>query len=96
MTNPPSPLDIAHDPRLGRFSTRVEGQLCVLDYQLAGTLMVVVYTGVPAPVAGRGIAAALVRAAMDEARRRHWKVRPQCSYADLWLQRHPDYQDLRA
>ena len=25
-----------------------------------------------------------------------WKVVPQCSYADGWMHKHPDYADLRA
>jgi predicted GNAT family acetyltransferase len=49
---------------------------------------------VPAEVGGRGIASALVRAAMDAARAEGWKVVPACSYAAAWMQKHPEYRDL--
>ena len=43
---------------------------------------------------GRGIAAALVHAALAHARERGLKVRPDCSYAEAYMQRHPETLDL--
>ena len=34
--------------------------------------------------------------ALDDARARGWKVRPLCSYADAYIRRHPEYNDLLA
>jgi predicted GNAT family acetyltransferase len=96
MTSDLSLPAIEHRPELQLFQAQVEGALCVLEYERAGQIMAIVHTGVPAAVGGRGIAAALTRAALDTARREGWKVRPQCSYAAAWLQRHPDYHDLLA
>jgi predicted GNAT family acetyltransferase len=45
-------------------------------------------------VGGRGIASALVQAAMEVARAEGWKVVPACSYAAAWMRRHPEYRDL--
>ena len=67
---------------------------CELDYTLADHVMTITHTGVPAEVGGRGIASALVQAAMDAARAERWKVVPACSYASAWIKRHPEYQDL--
>ncbi|HEV2621191.1 MAG TPA: GNAT family N-acetyltransferase [Frateuria sp.] len=89
-------LDIRHDPGAQRFETRVDGALCVLDYRLAGDSMTITHTGVPPAVEGRGIAAALTRAAMESARAQGLKVVPACSYAAAWLRRHPEFADLRA
>lgn len=98
-------LSISHDRHTHRFEARVDGALCELDYTLdKGALgegaaktavMTITHTGVPAEVGGRGIAGALVQAAMDEARAQGWKVIPACSYAAAWLQRHPGYAELR-
>ncbi len=88
--------DIQHQPNEQRFSTAVELELCVLDYTLSGDVMTITHTEVPPPLEGRGIASALVKAALDFARERRWKVRPACSYANAWMRRHPDYEDLRA
>lgn len=89
-------LSIQHDRAAHRFETIVEGATCELDYTLAAGVMTITHTGVPSAVGGRGIAAALVQAAFDAARQENWKVQPACSYAAVWLQRHPEYHALRA
>ncbi|MFA6231741.1 MAG: N-acetyltransferase [Rhodanobacter sp.] len=88
--------DIQHDEVAQRFKTTVDGATCVLDYIASGGLMTITHTGVPGRVGGRGVAAALVQAALDAARGCGWKVRPACSYAAVWMQRHPEYLDLQA
>ncbi len=87
---------ITHKPELQRFETHDGGLLSELDYQLHDGLMTITHTGVPAALQGRGIAGHLTRTALDTARREGWRVRPVCSYARVWMQRHPDYQDLLA
>jgi predicted GNAT family acetyltransferase len=90
------PLSIHHDRSAQRFETIVEAASCELDYTLAAGVMTITHTGVPPAVGGRGIASALVQAAVDAARQENWKVEPACSYAAVWLQRHPEYHALRA
>ena len=87
---------ITHNTARHRYEYTEDGTLCVLDYELrdAGATMAIVHTGVPAAVGGRGVAADLTRAALDDARSRGLKVLPLCSYAAAWLRRHPEYQDL--
>jgi uncharacterized protein len=91
-------LVVHHDARARRFETQMDGASCVLDYRLATeggvAVMTIVHTGVPSEVAGRGIAAALVQAAVTLARAERWRVVPACSYAAVWLKRHPDCLDL--
>lgn len=89
-------FDITHDRLTQRFTTAVEGALCVLEYRLHDNIMTITHTGVPEEVGGRGIAAALVTAAFDAAREDGWKVVPACSYAAGFVQRHPEYTDLVA
>jgi predicted GNAT family acetyltransferase len=90
------PFTIHHDRATRRFETQVDDAYCELDYTLADHVMTITHTGVPAEVGGRGIASALVQAAMDAARAERWKVVPACSYASAWIKRHPEYQDLCA
>lgn len=87
---------IVHDPVRRRFSLVVEGHEGVVDYLLDGDTMTITHTIVPAPIGGRGIAAALVRAALDHARAQGWRVVPRCAYADAWMRHHPEYEGLRA
>ncbi|MGB3268694.1 MAG: GNAT family N-acetyltransferase [Rhodanobacter sp.] len=88
------PFAIRHDRAARRFHTEVDGVTCVLDYGLASAVMTITHTEVPAEVGGRGIASALVRAALDAARAEGWKVVPACSYAAAWMHKHPEYRDL--
>lgn len=88
------PLAIQHDRVAHRFETREEDMPCLLEYTLADGVMTITHTGVPAAVGGRGIAAALVQEALETARAEGWKVVPACSYAAVWMQRHPAYHDL--
>lgn len=86
--------DIHHDPVAHRFTTTVEGVEAELDYHYDGSILVIHHTGVPRPIEGRGIASELVRAAFEFARSTGAKVRPACSYAAVWVQRHRQYADL--
>ncbi|CAB3739917.1 MULTISPECIES: GNAT family N-acetyltransferase [Achromobacter] len=87
---------VTQDLAQSRFTATVDGVQCVLDYQLQGNTMSIVHTGVPSQVGGRGIAAELTKTALDTARANGWKVRPVCSYAEVYMRRHPEYNDLRA
>ena len=87
-------LDIHHNPAVPRFEARVEGQLCVAQYRIFGRVLMATHTGVPGPLRGRGIAAELVRALLDHARAKGLKVRPDCSYVEAYMRRHPETRDL--
>lgn len=87
---------VRHEPRAARFVTIVDGVLARLDYQLGEGTLAITHTVVPPAIGGRGIAAALVRAAVEFARDSGLKVIPACAYAEAWLRRHPEYDDLRA
>jgi len=87
---------IRHDADDRRFSTIVDRTKAFVEYERVDDVLVVTHTWVPKEIGGRGIAGQLVRAALDFAREQGLKVRPQCSYADAWMQRHPDYDALRA
>lgn len=81
---------IDHDTNAHRFTTEVDGVRAVLDYVLTDSTMTITHTSVPPAIGGRGIAAELMRAALSAARASGWTVRPACSYAAAYMQRHPD------
>ena len=93
MTSLPQ-LEIHHDAHAGRFEAQVAGGRAECVYRLQGSLMNIVHTEVPAVAEGRGIAAALVQAALAHARAVGWRVRPSCSYVRTYMRRHPETQDL--
>jgi predicted GNAT family acetyltransferase len=67
----------------------MDGERAVLDYVLDGSTMTITHTGVPPPIARRGIAAELVRSALATARGQGWIVVPACSYAADYMAKHP-------
>lgn len=88
-------MEVEHDAARRRFSASVDGHACELDYRLDGGVMTITHTGVPAAVGGRGIAAAMTQFALEHARSHGWKVVPACSYAVVYMKRHPEFDDLR-
>lgn len=78
---------INHDRDAHRFTTDVDGQRAQLDYTLAGTVMSITHTRVPQAIGGRGVAAELMRAALETARDRGWSVNPVCSYAVAYMRK---------
>lgn len=91
-----TPIVIEHLADRGRFQAVVDGQVCVCDYRLQGEVMHIVHTEVSPRLEGRGIAAALVKAALAHAESVGWKVNPLCSYVRAYMRRHPETQHLQA
>ena len=58
---------ITHNSAASRFETSIDGHLCICQYRVFGKTMMLTHTGVPQALRGRGIAAALVQAAVFDA-----------------------------
>ena len=87
---------VRHEAAAARFSTEVDGQQAYVEYEQGDGVMAITHTIVPAAIGGRGIAGTLVKAALDHARAAGLKVDAQCSYADAWMRKHPEYENLRS
>lgn len=82
----------------GEYHAKVEGSDAIgrLTYQRSGDMVVADHTLVPPEIGGRGVAAELVKALVDDARKFGFRIVPQCSYVEAAFRRHPDWADLRA
>ena len=89
-------IDIRHDAAQQRFETEIDGQSGFVEYELGEGVMAITHTIVPPAIGGRGVAGALVKAAVTWADAEGLSVDPRCSYADAWMRRHPEYERLRA
>ena len=85
-----------HRPDVRRFEATVDGHVGRLDYEMHEGVLTIVHTEVDPALEGRGVAGALVRAALDHARANGLKVRARCAYAASYLERHPESMSLRA
>jgi predicted GNAT family acetyltransferase len=94
----PSTLpSVTHDAISRRFESRdVDDGLAFLSYTCDGDKITFEHTFVPDELRGRGIAASLVRSALEEARQRRWKIIPRCPYVATFIKRNPQFADLVA
>lgn len=86
--------NIIHNEAKSRFETEVDGLISLVDYTKRENVLFVTHTEVPIKLEGRGIAAALTKALLDYIRSNGYKVQPICPYTKVYIQRHPEYQDL--
>lgn len=91
-----SSINVQHEPEQSRYSATVDGQQAVADYQRQGNVIAFTHTEVPAAIGGRGVASALARRALDDARQMGAQVVPSCQFFARFMDEHPEYDDLRA
>lgn len=89
-------FDVKHEPDRSRYSATVDGTLAVADYHRQGNVIAFTHTEVPPQVEGRGVASALARRALDDARAAGNQVIPACEFFAHYMESHPEYDDLRA
>jgi predicted GNAT family acetyltransferase len=76
-----------------RFELELDGHLAKLDYQLRDGVLQIDYVYVPQAIGGRGLGGRLVRAALEWGQREGLKPIALCSFANAWLQNHPEFRD---
>ena len=80
-----------------RYEAHLDGRLAGwVDYGRVKTRLVALHTEVPAEFGGRGIASALVRRVLDDARAAGQTVTPRCPLFARHFERHPEDADLLA
>ena len=89
-------MDVTRNADRHRFETTVDGHTGALTYREAAGHVTLIHTEVAPELRGRGIAEALARTALDDARHRRLLVRPLCPFVQAFLTRHPEYADLVA
>jgi predicted GNAT family acetyltransferase len=90
-------VEVSDVPEAKRYEARVEGEskaAGIADYIRTTELVAFVHTEVSPEYEGRGVGAALVRTALDEARAANVRVLATCPFFAGWIARHPEYQDL--
>lgn len=86
---------MTHNVALNRFEWHVgNASPAILTYLREGNHVIFDHIFVPEELRGCGLAAELAQAALNEARQRHWKIVPRCSYVASFINRHPAYADL--
>jgi uncharacterized protein len=88
---------VVDNAQRSRYELVVDGRVvAIADYRVNGDEVLMSHTEVDHALRGQGLGEELVRAALDDIRRSGRKVIPACWYVAEFLDRNPDYADLRA
>ena len=98
QTNPEETTEtITRVDERNRYILTVDGEEAgYIEFDDMGDVIDMPHTVVDERFGGRGYGGLLVKHALDDARERGMKVEPTCPYIDRWIEKHPDYEDLRA
>ncbi|MGJ8642382.1 MAG: GNAT family N-acetyltransferase [Luteolibacter sp.] len=84
-----------HFPNRQRFELKSgPGDPAFISYRQSEDTVIIESTYVPPALRGKGIAASMTEDALLEARRLGWKIVPDCSYMETYIQRNPEYEGL--
>lgn len=86
-------MDVKHNSAESRYELKTEHGLAVAIYRRQGDALVFFHTEVPPADEGQGIGSHLVKAALDDARQRGFRIVPACSFVVDFMRRHPQYAD---
>ncbi len=89
-------MEIEHRPDFKRFVIQINEDIAELRYHKKKNVMYFTHTHVPKELRGQGIAGKLAKHGLEYARENGLKVEASCSYITGFLEKHPEYQDLRA
>ena len=96
MNNADGLPEVHDNSELSRYEARAGDQVGFLEYSRQPYGTTLVHTEVPPSLEGHGVAGALVKYALEDARRRGERVIPLCPYVQAYLKRHPEYASLVA
>jgi predicted GNAT family acetyltransferase len=82
---------VKHNEAAHRYELETDHGLAIAVYRQQGDSAIFTHTEVPPEDEGKGIGGRLVRAALDDTRRRGLKIVPACSFVVAFVRRHPEY-----
>jgi len=94
-TSPATDTRVVDVPDRSRFEIRVEREIAgVAEYRRRPGLIAFTHTQLDPRFEGRGLASALIRTALSEARADGVAVLPFCPFVRGYIARHTEYLDL--
>ena len=88
--------DVHDNTERRRFELDLDGHTAFSTYRRDGSVLTILHTEVPKELNGRGIGSRLARGLLDIARAQGLKVKPLCPFVAAYMDKHPEYADLRA
>ena len=89
-------MTVTDNEAAGRFEIEVDGEVAgYAEYTRRPGVVTFTHTVVEDAYEGRGVGSALVRGALDAVRAEGSRVVPVCPFVRSYIERHPEYADLR-
>ena len=88
-------LNLKDNPVAHRFEAEIDGSTAFVTYQRKPGTIVLVHTEVPKALSGQGIGSKLARAVLEKVRTEGAKVDAQCEFIAGYMEKHPEFNDLR-
>lgn len=79
-----------------RYEFDLGDDMAIIEYLTGDGVIALTHTEVPPQYEGQGIGSELVKAVLDDIRRKQLQVVPQCQFVGTYIRRHPEYTDLVA
>jgi hypothetical protein len=86
--------EVVNDKSGSRFVLEIEGDEVYLLYDENKSMLDLYSTYTPPNLRGKGLAAKVVKAALEYAKEKKLKVIPSCWYARKFIEENPEYQNL--
>lgn len=84
-------MTVRHNRAEHRYELDTPHGLAVAVYREQAGSRIFTHTEVPPADEGQGLAARLVKAALDDTKANGLKIVPACSYVVAYVRRHPEY-----
>ncbi|GAB48477.1 GNAT family N-acetyltransferase [Mobilicoccus pelagius] len=90
-----SDVQVSRNDDRNRYEAYLEGALAgFAEFRRGDGTIEFPHTVTEPEFGGRGVASALARTSLDEAREQGLRVIPSCSFYAGWIEKHPDYAEL--
>jgi hypothetical protein len=90
-------MSLSRDDAAGRYEMTLEGgRIGFANFRMRGDVVMITHVEVPRALEGKGHASALMKAILADIRARRQTVMPLCSFANAYMRRHRETQDLLA
>jgi predicted GNAT family acetyltransferase len=89
-------IELINNEAIHNFELFVNGHRAFIDYKTKDNKIYLIHTEVPAELKGLGVAEALVEKIFNYIEQHQLKMVPLCSYIQIFLKRHPEWNRLVA